>query len=45
MQKKKSGVTLVEVMCAMSIIAILALVVVPDVRAYVANSNISFLSM
>lgn len=39
MKKKKSGVTLVEVMCAMSIIAILALVVVPDVRAYVVKAK------
>ena len=39
MQKKKSGVTLVEVMCAMSIIASLALIVIPDIRLYVAKAK------
>ncbi|CDM68502.1 Hypothetical protein CM240_1343 [Clostridium bornimense] len=39
MQKKKSGFTLVEVMCAISIIALLALVVVPDIRAYIIKTR------
>lgn len=39
MRKKKSGFTLVEVMCAISIIASLALVAVPDIRAYVVKAK------
>ena len=39
MKRKKSGFTLVEVMCAISIIALLALVVIPDVRAFVVRAK------